>query len=303
MHAHRRFLNVRRAVTVSVALATLIGVVSACSSSTNSGSAAAGGSAGSNAQGFKLVNSGYLTVAYTDGDLPEIAAGPNNTLIGTDGALLEAIAKKLGLKLKPVAMAFPSQVLAVKDGRADIGTTAYYTTARAKQVYYTYPFWKDTAGVYVRKNESYTGVDSLKGKTVSTVEGYVWAPYLQAFYGVGNVKLFTNIADAYAALVNGQVDAFINASGGALTPGYAKYQNVLEFKPFQPGNLNMPASALHDTAYNYVNCGNTGLSNKINSIFTQMQSSGQWAKILSQYKIEPTTVNIPAMASPQQLCS
>jgi polar amino acid transport system substrate-binding protein len=301
MHAPNRLKSIRRVVTVSIALAALLGAASACSSGGGS-SAASGGTATSGGKGYNLVSSGYLTVAYTDGDLPEIAAGPNNTLIGTDGALLEGIAKKLGLKLKPVEMAFPSQVLAVKDGRADIGTTAYYTAARAKQVYYTYPFWKDTAGVYIRKDENYTGVSSLNGKTVSTVEGYVWAPYLQSAYGTGNVKLFTNIADAYTALVNGQVDAFINASGGALTPGFAKYQSQLEFKPFQPGDLKMPASVLHDTAYNYVNCGNTGLASTMNSIFKQMQSSKQWASVLTQYKIKPTADNIPAMASPQQLC-
>ncbi len=301
MHAQNRFMNVRRVVTVSIALAAVLGAASACSSGGGSGSAS-GGSTASGGKGYGLVSSGYLTVAYTDGDLPEIATGPNNTLIGTDGALLTEIAKKMGLKLKPVEMAFPSQVLAVKDGRADIGTTAYYTAARAKQVFYAYPFWKDTAGVYIRKDENYTGVDSLKGKTVSTVEGYVWAPYLQSAYGTGNVKLFTNIADAYTALVNGQVDAFINASGGALTPGFAKYKNVLEFKAFQPGDLKMPSSVLHDTAYNYVNCGNTGLATTMNSIFKQMQTSKQWDSILTQYKIAPTADNIPAMASPQQLC-
>lgn len=253
---------------------------------------------------FKLITPGVLYVSLTDGDMPEIAVGPNNTLLGSDGYWITQFAKKYNLTLKLFPTTLPSEILAVNQGKVDLGTTAFYTQARAQQVYYAYPFYQRTTGVWTLDSFNYTGPDSIKGKRIGEETGYVWVPYEQKTFGASNVHVYTTIAATDQALLNGQVDAIVDGCSLGL-PGFGAGSHTV-CHPLPLGAFGWPDSLIQTRAYNYVNCGNQGLATALNNELQDLYSSGAWKNFLSttlkQYQIYDD-IYIPELVSPPQLCT
>src|SRR5262245_28690149 len=171
---------------------------------------AAGTPASGQPASYQLVKPGVLTVATYSSTPPAIIVGPGDQLGGLDGALLTSFAREHGLTLSLYQTTFASVILAVQQGKVDVGTYYYYTSERAKTVYYTYPFLREQASVITLKSFPYSGVESLKGKKVGGVVGHVWAPYLQKAFGA-NAVLFPNGLNVAPALLHGRVDAYGNS--------------------------------------------------------------------------------------------
>ncbi len=259
----------------------------------------AGGSSTTGSTAFKTLTPGVLYVSLTDGDLPEISVGPNNTLVGTDGYWITQFANKYHLTLKLFPTTLASEILAVSQNKVDLGTTAFYTTARAKQVYYTYPFYRDVTGVYTMDTFSYSGPSSLNGKQIGTVSGYVYVPYMQQTYGTANVHIYTTIAEADAALINGQIVGLVNGSG---SNPILEANGHVTFHQFTVGQLGMPQNVIQTQAYNYVNCGNSALANALNAELQSLQSNASWQGALKQYGLT-SPLDVAPLQSPQQLCT
>ena len=113
---------------------------------------------------YRLVQPGVLTVATYGSAAPALVVLPNDQLGALDGALLTSFAKDQGLKLKLYQTTFASVILAVEQGKVDIGTYYYYKEERAQHVYYTYPFFQERATLFTLTSFPYNGPDSLKGK-------------------------------------------------------------------------------------------------------------------------------------------
>jgi ABC-type amino acid transport substrate-binding protein len=249
---------------------------------------------------FHLLTPGVLYVALTDGDLPEIAVGTtSNTLAGTDGFWITQFAQKYNLQLKLFPTTLASEILAVNQGKVDLGTTAFYTAPRAKQVYYTYPFYRDTTGVYTLDTFAYTDPTSLHGKQIGTVSGYVYVPYLQQTYGTDNVHIYSTIAETDAALLNGQISAIINGSGS--NPILIQSAHVV-FHVLKVGDMGMPDNVINTTAYNYVKCDNSALADALNAVMSDLQASGAWQANLKVYNLT-SEFDVAPLQSPSQLCT
>lgn len=242
---------------------------------------------------FKLVTPGYLTVA-THGSLPpEIVVGPGDTMGGMDGALYNAFVKDHGLKLKLFQTTFPSMILAVEQGKVDAGEGVFYTSERAKHVYYTLPFYLTRAGIFTLQTFPYSGPASMEGKKVATVIGYVWAPYLQKWSASG-AALFPDEVTAVQALLNGQVQGYVNGTGGQVNPKMVAH-------PLHPGDFEFPESVLANIAYNIVNCKNPGLAAALDEELTKLHKSGEWLKALKAHGLPPE--DDAGLKSPTQVCT
>lgn len=286
------------ACTSAAAPATSAPASAAAASSASGAAASAAGSAP--AVTFHLNTPGVLYVSLTDGDLPEIAVGPNNTLIGTDGYWITQFANKYHLKLKLFPTTLPSEILAVNQGKVDLGTTAFYTQARAKQVYYTYPFFQRTTGVWTKNSFNYTGPSSVMGKQIGEETGYVWVPYERTTFGAANVHVYTTIADTDKALLNGQVDAIIDGCSTGL-PGFGPGSGVT-CHPLSPGAFGWPDSIIQERAYNYVKCDNSALADALNQELKDLQANGSWQTVTNKYNIG-NKLFIPTLTTPPQLCA
>jgi ABC-type amino acid transport substrate-binding protein len=283
--------------------AVLIGLgvaasLAACSS--GGGGAAASTASSGPLAGIKLVNPGYLTVAMIAGNLPAIAQGPGDTLIGGDGAWVDQAAKDLGLKIKTFPTTLSGQILAVQDGKADIGTSTHYTAARARQIFYTFPWSVSKTGVITKKGFNYTGPNSLNGQKVGTETGLDYVPYAQKAYGQGNVQLYGGVAQLNAALENGQITAEVSGYQSYLT--YLKKYPDFEWHFLSAGQMDMPQSLIAVTSHNFVNCNNRALATALNKTLTKMHANGTMKAALLQYGDPADANDPPPLQAPTEVC-
>lgn len=105
-------------------------------------------------------------------------------MVGLDADVLNAVAGKLGLKVKPEVTDFAGMLANVQSRRVDItiGGVAW-TAERQKQGLFTDPPYYSPPAMAVRAGEKYTTVSDLEGKNLGTVEGYVWVKSIQAVPG------------------------------------------------------------------------------------------------------------------------
>jgi polar amino acid transport system substrate-binding protein len=103
---------------------------------------------------------------------------------GLDADILNAVAGKLGLKVKPELTDFAGMLASVQSRRVDItiGGVAW-TAERQKAGLFTDPPYYSPPAMAVRAGEHYQTVQDLQGKDLGTVEGYVWVKSIQAVPG------------------------------------------------------------------------------------------------------------------------
>jgi ABC-type amino acid transport substrate-binding protein len=268
------------AIATAVVLCACGSTASSSGSTADSGSTANSGSTASpsTAADFHLVNPGYLTVATHGTEAPEISISLSGVLGGADGAWINAFAQQHHLKIKLFETTFSSAILAVQDGKADVGVAAYYSAARAKAVFFTYPFYQEDAAVLTLPGFKYTGPASLTGKPVGTVTGFVWQPYLQKVFG-SDLHTYPDTATIGQALLNGSIVGYFDTvTANTLAPLTAANTKTYVISA---GQFGMPESVLVDIARNYVNCSNTGLATAMNATLASLHQSGAWASILT----------------------
>jgi len=263
---------------------------------------AAAASAANPTVDFKLVNPGVLTVATYGNGPPDMIIGPSGELTGLEGELFSIFAKRYGLEVKLFETTFASMILAIKESKADVGTYIFYNKQRAEQVYYTLPHWvADHAAVYTLKTFKYVNAKSLDGKAVGTVNGFVWQPFLQQYFAA-NAKFFPDAVVGGTALLNGQLDGWVNGIVQLNQPPFDNAQDRVEGHLLNPGDFDMPASAIFNDSYRIVNCGNKQLALAMDKLLVELVNNGQWAQIMTKYGVKNDAaprVQVP----PEQLCN
>lgn len=264
------------------------------SSATSSPSPPGGGAT------YKLVTPGTLTVATAVSVAPAMTI-TGSTLGGLDGALINAFARDHHLKLRLYQTTLASMVMAVEGGRADLGTSYYFAAAPPATVYYTYPYFWERAALFTESGFPYTGPSSLGGGDLGSVAGSVWAPYLKRALK-SNARLFPTAASAAGALINGQIQGYVNYSDDEGIPPISSNPSILP-NLLQPGQFGMPTDILNALAYNFVQCGNSNLARAIDDEMTRLHkgSPSPWDAVLTSNGL---TKNVdPPLETPQQSCS
>jgi ABC-type amino acid transport substrate-binding protein len=247
---------------------------------------------------LRLVEPGYLTVATYGTGIPAMVVGPGDSLGGLDGALFNAFVRDHQLKLKLYQTTFASMILAVEQGKVDVGTYIFYTPERAKHVYYTFPFWVSHAVLFTLKSTPYSDPASMSGKKVGTVIGFVWAPYLQQWSASG-AALFPDQATVAQALLNGQIQGYVNGEVILHTPPLNDSPNVVANR-LHPGDFGIPETLLANIAYNIVNCDNRDLATALDQELAKMHSTGEWQETLKANGLGPDAD--VELATPEQMC-
>ena len=248
---------------------------------------------------LQLVNPGYLTVGTYGTVIPGITVGPGDKLGGLDGVLLSAFAKDHGLKLKLYQTTFASMILAVEQKKIDVGTYVFYTKERAQHVFYTYPFLVSYAVLYTQKSFPYQGPQSMDGKKIGTVVGFVWAPYLQKWSASG-AALFPDQVTVGKALMNGQIQGYVNGGFVIHAPPFNDSPEIVEH-PLHTGDFSIPEQFLANPAYNLVNCNNRELGAELDRELAKLRASGEWQKALKSYNLGADQE--VELKTPPQICS
>lgn len=265
------------------------------------GGAAAAGSRGAAAD-LPLVHDGQLTIATYGTGFPTVVINKDGTIGGTSGAWFNAFAKDNGLKVKLFQTTFTSAILAVQQGKADVTMDIYYTPERSKTLYYSYPFSVEGLQVFTKKDFPYNGPQSLKGKKVAAVSGVVWTPTLKKFFG-SDLQEYPSQAQAATAFLNGQADAYFEADAQYFTPPINKSADVTPHN-IKAGQYGIGAGFVKGYGYNIVNCKAKALATALNATLKQLETSGQWAKVLAAAGAPPGTLaaQVPPRQSPKQGC-
>ncbi|WP_433472368.1 substrate-binding periplasmic protein [Spirillospora sp. CA-142024] len=163
----------RRTAAAGAALAVLASA--ACGAGDDGASADA-------ANAYNTLKPGELTVAVQP--YMPYTATRGDKLVGIDSEILQHVAAKLKLKLKPRVTDFTGMLGSVQSRRADItiGGIAW-TKERQAQGLFTDPPYYSPPAMAVRGNAQYPTVENLKGLSMGTVTGYVWVKSIQAVPG------------------------------------------------------------------------------------------------------------------------
>lgn len=162
------------------------------------------------------VEEGTLIMA-TNAEFPPYEFIENNEVVGIDVEIAEAIAEKLGLKLKVENMEFDSIISSVKGGKVDIGAAGMTVTPeRLEEVNFTTSYATGVQVVIVTEDSPITTVDDLfapgANHTIGvqlTTTGDLYSTWDIEDEGLGTVDRYNKGADAVMALKSGKVDCVI----------------------------------------------------------------------------------------------
>jgi ABC-type amino acid transport substrate-binding protein len=130
----------------------------------------------------------------------------NGTIVGLDGDILNYVAGKLGLQVKPQVTDFAGMLAGVQSGRVDITIGGIAWTAdRQKQGLFTDPPYYSPPAMAVRSGKTYRTISDLKGLNLGTVTGYVWVKSIQAIPGA-TLHAYPTAEAVFEDLAAGRID-------------------------------------------------------------------------------------------------
>jgi len=197
---------------------------------------------------LELLVPGELSAA-TEGTFPPFnMQGPDGKLDGLEMRVMGEIAKRLGLKYKPVITKWETILIGLKADQYDTSSDAMDITAeRQKQVVFV-DGWLESGGrLVVKADPPLKTSEDIKGKTVGVLVASTWEK-LATDLGA-SVKTYKSETDALQDLVNGNVDGVVTDSIAAayvikasklplrMTDGYLSH--VQKGFPVKPGKPNL----------------------------------------------------------------
>jgi len=221
-------------------------------------------------------------------------------IVGLDGDILTYIAKKLGLQVKPQVTDFAGMLAGVQSHRVDITVGGVAWSAdRQKQGLFTDPPYYSPPAMAVHSGKTYRTVADLKGRSLGTVDGYVWVKSIQAVPGA-KLHAYPDANGVFDDLGAGRIDVGfldpliiiaaqkqrpdLKIATEYLTPPTAaevKAKPALQyFEPYQTG-FYLPKKA-------------TKLERAISAQIDAMYKNGELAKLVKKYGGDPEKFLKPA---------
>jgi ABC-type amino acid transport substrate-binding protein len=204
-----------RQLLLAGVLALVLAFAAGCggSSSGSGGSEGGSGESGGDTSGGGGNVPDQVTVASNIAYPPfEFNEGGQPT--GFDIELMRAIGERAGFKVDFQNVRFDGIVQGLASGQYEMAISAMtITPERQEQVAFSEPYFNADQSLLVQQGSGIQSTDDL-GEAIVGVEsgttGALEAQELEETGGVGDVRTFNTITDAFNALENGQIDAVIN---------------------------------------------------------------------------------------------
>jgi len=256
------------------------------------------------AEDIKLVEPGAITVAFT-GDMPG-SGWQDGKLIGYDGEIMQRIAEKLKLGVKPALMEWSGTIASVQSGRVDamLGTMGW-TAQRSKIMQLSEPIMYFRNGIMQSQKTSWSKLSDLEGKKVGTITGFSFVPELRKIKGL-QLGLYDTADAAVRDLLAGRIEAVIG------DPPVVQYSISLNptwgvhFLAFTDNNPAFPLlTGLGQVVFG-MNQSNTALAGAVDTILKDMWASCELKEIGKKYGLtqdvwyKPVGANLRAGADRPQ---
>jgi ABC-type amino acid transport substrate-binding protein len=209
----KRFTLVRS--MASLVLVALLATACGSTDKNNSSGPAAGGGNPAPSASFTTVKKGFLTVGSCL-DYPPFEYYKKGHLKGFDVDVVEAVAKKLNLKVQWVKSNFNTIFNAVSAHKFDmVAAASTITPERKKVVNFSEPYYNALLSLTINKDKTPTikSTDDLKkGDIVGVQKGTtnaIWATQNLEPKGI-QIKSFTSAPDAMSDLESGRIVGVIN---------------------------------------------------------------------------------------------
>ena len=150
---------------------------------------------------------------YVDTSVPPLMYEADGKAVGIYPALLAEISKRSGVELDVVAIPWKRALAELDAGRAGNGAL-YKNSERLKKYDFSNKLFDEVQIVYVRAGHEFkfTGVNSLKGKTVGVIRGWSYGDEFDAAAKAGSITADGVDSDEqnFKKLLIGRIDAMIS---------------------------------------------------------------------------------------------
>ncbi|MGY1846421.1 MULTISPECIES: substrate-binding periplasmic protein [unclassified Blastococcus] len=221
---------------------------------------------------FETVEEGVLTVALTN--TPPYSFEEDGEAQGIDSDILREVAADECLTIEYAPYTYATAVPAVETGRVDVAVGGFYrTAARGEVVTLSAPVYLDE--LTVMSTDGVSTVDDLMGKTVGTVEGYLWVDALRELLG-SSFRTYPDSLSLAQDLTAGRLDIGLDGYGAAAqsTEGTDFQIAVLEQDPRVPATEEPSQTSL------LLDPSNDALATAIDDHIAQMREDGTLVEIL-----------------------
>jgi len=199
--------------------------------------------------------------------------------VGFDLDVMREIAKLKGYEIEIEDVAFDSIIAGVVAGKYDIGASGFTITDKREEVIdFSQAYWKSDQAILVRQDSGLNIITALSnGRAVGAQRGTTGADWIQANLidkGVGiELKLYETYPLAVLDLINGNLDAVIQDEP-------ASQVSVAKEKA-----IGIAGVIVTGEEFGFlVQQGDPyGLLIKINEAMKELQSSGEWDKLVTKY--------------------
>lgn len=213
-------------------------------------------------------------VVATNAEFPPFEFKDGDNFVGVDMEIAQAIADKMGVKLKIDDMSFDSVLAAVPSGKADLGIAALGKDAeRDKVMDFSDTYFNSSVMMLVLKdNDAIKTKDDLAGKKIGVQLGTMADTFATGVQGAEVVRMSKD-ADSVVDLINGKLDVVLLDSSPAKV--FAQ-QNADKIKLLdEPLTNDQYAIAAKE--------GNKELLDVVNQVIKEMKDSGAYDKLLEKY--------------------
>ncbi|RNC68144.1 MAG: amino acid ABC transporter substrate-binding protein [Desulfuromonadales bacterium] len=196
-------------------------------------------------------------------------------IVGYDIDFVNAIAKKLGVKveLKPVTSA--SRMPQLQEGNIDIiAATMTKNPERAKQIDFSHTYFF-TGQKFIVKKGSVKSLKDLDGKKIGTAKGSTSEQNVKKAIPTATVLSFDDYPQAFLALQQGKVAA-VTTDEAILAGILAKAPNKAQFE--------IPSLQISDEPYGLgMRKGDKAFVDFVNKTILEMEKSGEAKKIFDKW--------------------
>lgn len=219
---------------------------------------------------------GVLVVGCKD-SLPPFGYIDEKTrqIVGYDIDFVNAIAKKMGVKveLKPVTSA--SRMPQLQEGHIDIiAATMTKNAERAKVIDFSHTYFF-TGQKFITKKGTVSSLKDLEGKKIGTAKGSTSEQNVKKAVPSATVLSFDDYPQAFLALQQGKVAA-VTTDEAILAGILAKAPNKSQFE--------IPALQISDEPYGLgMRKGDTNFVNFVNKTILDMEKSGEAKAIFDKW--------------------
>ncbi len=217
---------------------------------------------------------GEVTFAMSGGYPPFNYYDKDNQLVGFDVDIATEVAKRMGVKFKPVTTAWDGILEGLVGGRYDgiLGSMAI-TETRLERVDFSDPYYLDGSQLLVRKDANINSADDLKDATVALVTGTTFADDAKKIAGIKDVKTFEDDNQTLQELRSNRVQ-------GVITGYFVAVNAVKEF----PNDFKLAGPRLREEKIAVaIRKDNPKFVEAVNKALKEMREDGTYAKISEKW--------------------